>query len=221
MAFQANPLSLSMTNEAVGAWVKEGEAEEARARARAARAAKNPGGRASPPVRYKTPYLTVTDLQKPPKPWREFLCTDHPLKSYAFPRSFDDIKARLDGNVYEYIGNYVAAVFAVLCCVLYRKPKALAGGYAVLKIYAAAKRAPNGGRRDGFARKASDAIATVASWAIASYCNVALAVSYAVLIAFAIVVTHGAARRLDAPKPDWGKSPRRAKSHLGKLRLDG
>ena len=98
----------------------------ARARARA-RAAKNPGGRASPPVRYKTPYLTVTDLQKPPKPWRSS-CTDHPLKSYAFPRSFDDIKARLDGNVYEYIGNYVAAVFAVLCCVLYRKPKALAGG---------------------------------------------------------------------------------------------
>ena len=79
----------------------------------------------------------------------------------------------------------------------------------MLKIYAAAKRAPNGGRPNGFARKASDAIATVASWAIASYCNVALAVSYAVLIAFAIVVTHGAARRLDAPKPDWGKSPAR------------
>ena len=66
----------------------------------------------------------------------------------------------------------------------------------VMKIYAAAKRAPNGGRPNGFARKASDAIATVASWAIASYCNVALAVSYAVLIAFAIVVSHGAARRL-------------------------
>ena len=90
-----------------------------------------------------------------------------------------------------------------------------------MKIYGAAKRRGAGRRPDGFARKASDAIATVASWAIASYCNVALAVSYAVLIAFAIVVVHGATRRLDAPKPDWGKSPRRAKSHLGKLRLDG
>ena len=166
MAFQANPLSLSMTTVAVGAWVNEGEAEEARARARAARAAKNPGGRASPPVRYKTPYLTVTDLQKPPKPWREFLCTDHPLKSYAFPRSFDDIKARLDGNVYEYIGNYVAAVPSCACPL---PQTGWAGGVRPLIKYRPAR---SGAERRPTKRSRKASGASPASWAIASYCNV-------------------------------------------------
>jgi|AntAceMinimDraft_12_1070368.scaffolds.fasta_scaffold19199_2 hypothetical protein len=34
-------------------------------------------------TRYKMPYLTVTDLKRPAKGWREFLCTDFIAKSYS------------------------------------------------------------------------------------------------------------------------------------------
>ena len=115
-AFQANPLSLSVPNEVLSGWVNgsKAEAERARKAAAAAEAAKGGGkgrggggsgsgggGAAGPgrPVRYKMPHLTVDDLRRPAKGWREFLCTDFIMKSYSVPRSIVGPLARHLGHI--------------------------------------------------------------------------------------------------------------------------
>ena len=141
-AFQSNPLSLSYRAEDVAEYVKEERAEAERARRASEREASSRGGKNNngrgggvtpPPESYKLPYLTVGDLKKPPVEWREFLCTDHLARSYAFPRSLRELRRRVDGNVYAHVGNYVLAVFATFCVVLYQRPKALFGALFATK----------------------------------------------------------------------------------------
>jgi hypothetical protein len=110
-AFQANPLSLSVPNDFLSGWVNgnKEEAERPRKVASAAEAAKGGGkgrrggggGAVGPgrPLRYKMPHLTVDDLRRPAKGWREFLCTDFIMKSYSVPRSIVGPLARHLGNV--------------------------------------------------------------------------------------------------------------------------
>ena len=226
-AFVANPLSLSVSNEAVGDYVRENAALERRRLEDARRRREGSGrgggvrgrGRGSNDTtrRYKTPYLTVSDLQKPARPWREFFASDFPSRSYGLPRSMDEAKLRLDGNVYDFFGNYLALAFLIACAVLYNKPKALLGGYFLVRVWRVvpARTDPE----DGFARRSIRGVAVAATWAVGLYANVSLAASYAILATACVVAVHGCARRRDAPPPDWGRSPRRRDSALGKLRL--
>ena len=226
-AFVANPLSLSMSNEAVGAYVRESEALERRRLAEERRRQEGLGrgsggngrGRGSneAPHRYKTPYLTVSDLKKPAKPWREFFASDFLLRSYRVPRSLNEAKQTLDGNVYEFFGNYCTLAFFIACLVLYNKPKALLGGYFLYRVWVWVRsfRDPV----ESFAHRARHFVATITSWAVGLYANVSLAASYAILVTAFVVTVHGCTRKRDAPAPDWGRSPRRRDSALGKLRL--
>jgi hypothetical protein len=227
-AFVANPLSLSVSNEAVGAYVRESAAlerrrlaEEQRRRDGAGRGGGGNGrgrGASETPHRYKTTHLTVSDLRKPPQPWRAFFASDFPRRSYALPRSADEARRRLDGNVYEFFGNYLTVAFWVVCSVLYNKPKALVGGYFCYRLWRFA-RALDDGSPATFAAKTRTFVATAVVWAIGLYANVSLAASYAILITTVLVTAHGCTRRRDAPAPDWGRSPRKRDSALGKLRL--
>ena len=223
-AFVANPLSLSVSNEAVGDYMRESAALERR-RLEEARRRRDDGGNGrgfrgsneTTTRRYKTPYLTVSDLRKPAKPWREFFASDFPTRSYRAPRSVDEAKTRLDGNVYEFFGNYLTLAFLITCAVLYNKPKALLGGYFLYQMWRRVRsfRDPE----ESFAHRARTACATAVTWAVGLYANVSLAASYAVLITACVVAVHGCARRRDAPAPDWGRSPRRHRDGaLGKLR---
>ena len=224
----ANPLSLSVSNEAVGAYVRESAAlerrrlaEEQRRRDGAGRGGGGNGrgrGASEAPHRYKTAHLTVSDLRKPPEPWRAFFASDFPRRSYALPRSADEASKRLDGNVYEFFGNYLTVAFWVVCSVLYNKPKALVGGYFCYRLWRFA-RALDDGAPATFAAKTRTFVATAVVWAVGLYANVSLAVSYAILITTVLVTAHGCTRRRDAPAPDWGRSPRKRDSALGKLRL--
>ena len=236
-AFTANPLSLSMSNEAVGAFVRETEAVERRQRetdARRGRGAR--GGRAGDgfdetdragsgrrgassrnPVRYQTPYLTVSDLRKPAKPWREFFASDFLFRSYRFPRSLFEARLRLDGNVFEFFGNYRALGFVFAGCVLWREPRALLGGYALYELWRWVE--AHDDARESRGRKVRNVCAGIVSWVVALYAKVSLAVAYAILVTATFVVAHGSTRKRDAPAPDWGRSPRRRDSALGKLRL--
>ena len=235
-AFVANPLSLSVSNEAVGAYVRESAAlerrrlaEEQRRRDGAGRGGGGNGrgrGASETPHRYKTTHLTVSDLRKPPQPWRAFFASDFPRRSYALPRSADEARRRLDGNVYEFFGNYLTVAFWVVCSVLYNKPKALVGGYFCYRLWRFARSFETDGapRRElTFAAKTFENfrtfVATVVVWAVGLYANVSLAASYAILVTAFVVTVHGCTRKRDAPAPDWGRSPRRRDSALGKLRL--
>ncbi len=229
-AFTANPLSLSMSNEAVGAWVKDTKAEEEReARRRrdrsgggasGSRGGSSRGSSGSDTYAYKTPYLTVSDLRKPPAPWREFLCADDPRRGYAIPRSILDAKRRLDANAFTFLGNYRTAAFAVVCCVLYNDPRALVGAVVVARMWDALGRANANEDPRSFNAKFKRSLATIISWGVGAYCKVTVALSFAIVLVAAMIAVHGSLRRLDAPKPDYGKSPKRVKSHLGRLTRD-
>mmetsp|Transcript_18072 Transcript_18072/g.44796 ORF Transcript_18072/g.44796 Transcript_18072/m.44796 type:complete len:253 (-) Transcript_18072:231-989(-) len=248
MGFTANPLSLSMSNEGLNEWVKNGEAEAAAEKARREAAVNrgrggasgagtkksgdngrnsnqnrrggngnsNRGGeRGAMNTRYKMPYLTVTDLKRPAKGWREFLCTDFIAKSYSMPWSLAEIKLRLDTNLYNYIGNYLLVVLAVFVCVLYNRPLALVGGVVTMKMWDWAR---SGGDMQGSTMfQFKYGAATILSWAVMMYSNVTFAVSYAMLISVTVVVVHGVLRRLDAPSPSFARSPRTQNTSLGKM----
>ncbi len=96
-AFSPNPLSLSFSNQDINQWVREGEALERQRVADETRRKEGLGaggagghsggsgkhdalGNAKP--RFKTPYLTVSDLKKPAKGWREFFAADFFWRSY-------------------------------------------------------------------------------------------------------------------------------------------
>ena len=85
--------------------------------------------------RPKLAYLTIEDLKKKAKPWREFFSTDYLIKSYSVPRTKREAYARFDRNVYEYLGNYRRCSWIIALALLYKKPKAIAGGVIILKLY--------------------------------------------------------------------------------------
>ena len=164
------------------------------------------------------PYVTVNDLKKRSKGWREFLCTDFLSKSYGFPRGYVDAKRRLDSNAFEYLGNYRAVVFFIFAAVLYNKPLALVGGLALVRVWDWVE---GDGRedREGAMYRFKYLVAWILSWAVMFYSNVTLAASYGTLISTIVCVVHGVMRRTDAPKPCFRSSPRRREADLGGRRL--
>jgi len=178
-AFSPNPLSLSFSNQDINQWVREGEALERQRVADETRRKEGLGaggagghsggsgkhgalGNAKP--RFKTPYLTVSDLKKPAKGWREFFAADFFWRSYKVPRTLTELKLTLDGNVFEFFGNYVTLAFVFLCCVLYNKPKALLGGYLLIKLWAWVRSFDES--PDSFSYKTRNLSATLISWLV-------------------------------------------------------
>ena len=220
MAFTHNPLSMSLSSQDVSSWARESErqrvAEERRRKEGSGGDGKGNGNGHNAP-RFKTPYLTVTDLKKPALGWRSFFASDFFWKSYAMPRSLQEAQLRLDGNVFEFFGNYLTIAFIILCCVLYNKPKAFIGGYLLYKLWGWVR--SFGDDENSFSYKIRNLAATLISWLVGIYCKVTLAASYAILVTFTFAITHGCLRKRDAPGPDFGRSPRKSQSALGKLRL--
>ena len=226
-----NPISLGLPAEHVSKWAVDTHALERHvARMNAANAAQRDGAARSAggagqgadgrlrPYAYKMPYVTVNDLKKRSKGWREFLCTDFLSKSYGFPRGYVDAKRRLDSNAFEYLGNYRAVVFFIFAAVLYNKPLALVGGLALVRVWDWVE---GDGRedREGAMYRFKYLVAWILSWAVMLYSNVTLAASYGCAISTAVCVTHGVMRRTDAPKPCFRSSPRRREADLGGRRL--
>lgn len=164
------------------------------------------------------PYLTVADLKKPAKGWREFLCTDFITKSYSLPRSVAEMKIRIDTNLYNYVGNYLLVILAVFACVLYKRPMALFGGGVTMRMWEWVRRGEDIPGSSMYRFKY--VTATILSWAVMAYTKTTLAVSYAILASFVAVLTHGALRRLDAPAPCFARSPLRQRIRLGTGRGD-
>ena len=204
--FAGNPLSLSLGNADFNRWVKLGKtardaaaSERARDdgcgndRAGSSRASSRDDAR----HRFKTPYMTVDDLKKAPKPWREFLCTDHVRRSYAVPKDWMECKTRLDGNVYEYVGNYVRVGVIFGCVNLYKNPTALVGAVASANLYRWMD-------RNILATSDMQALrmfGTVVAWFVMMYTKASAALSTTMLMAMAFLGAHGSLRRRDAPKP--------------------
>ena len=204
--FPGNPLSLSLGNADFNRWVKLGKtAREASStdgarddgrgdeRAGCSRASSRNDAR----HRFKTPYMTVDDLKKGPKPWREFLCADRARRSYAVPRDWTECKVRLDGNVYEYVGNYVRMGVIFGCVNLYKNPTALVGAMASAKIY----RWMDQNIVATSDMQAVKMLGTVVAWFVMMYTKASAALSTTMVMTMVFLGAHGSLRRRDAPKP--------------------
>jgi hypothetical protein len=66
--------------------------------------------------------------------------------------------------VFEFFGNYVTLAFVFLCCVLYNKPKALLGGYLLIKLWAWVRSFDES--PDSFSYKTRNLSATLISWLV-------------------------------------------------------
>ena len=209
-AFTGNPLSLSLQQRDFNAWVVQNQ--RARDAANAPNAAAShastshraPHARTSTPSStsrravYKTPTMTVDDLSQPPKPWREFLRLDAATTAYALPRTMDDAKLRLDGNVYEFIGNYIRVGVIVGCAVAYRTPTAVAGAFASARLYAWSERHVSVATETR--HQVMRGVVTVVSWLVMMYTKASAAVSMTMMCTLAFACAHGCCRRRDAPK---------------------
>ena len=212
-AFVGNPLSLSLANQEFNAWVKTRNAgASSRARGTTTATTTTNGGSSTngrrreestttsattTTHRFKTPYMTTDDLQKPPKPWREFLRADQVFASYSIPKTVFECKVRLDGNVFEYIGNYVRMGVVFGCVAVYKNPTAVVGAVASAKLYQWMERnlAPTGELH------AVRLLGTMVSWFVMMYTKASAAMSMTMLLTMAFLLAHGCCRRLDAPKP--------------------
>ena len=210
-AFGANPLSLSLGQSEFNQWAKRAKNQDAapingrngahgRPNASAPASSSNArdvgsrDGRVK--TRYKTPYMTTDDLKKAPRAWREFLCTDHLMKSYSIPTSVDDARERLDGNVYDYVGNYARMGVIIGCAVLYRNPTAVVGAVATAKLYRWMDLNIGAtSEMQGFKM-----VGTVLAWFVMMYTKASAALSKTVLLTAAFLLVHGCLRRRDAPK---------------------
>lgn len=213
-AFVGNPLSLSLANQEFNAWARTTGASSrnahgptthgngtvsihGRRREESATTTTTTSATSAAKHRFKTPYMTTDDLQKPPKPWREFLRADQVLTSYSVPKTMFECKVRLDGNVFEYIGNYVRMGVVFGCVAVYKNPTAVVGAVASAKLYQWMERnlAPTGELH------AVRLLGTMVSWFVMMYTKASAAMSMTMLLTMAFLVAHGCCRRLDAPKP--------------------
>eukprot|EP00976_Prorocentrum_cordatum_P041939 849751-Prorocentrum_minimum.AAC.2 len=106
MTFNTNPLSLSIPQHTLDAWVHE-QAPHVDARSRR-----------NGPVARSLAYFTVDDLMQNPKPWREFFAVDRLREAYSFPERWRDAPSRVTANIYTYIGNYLRLALVLMLCVL-------------------------------------------------------------------------------------------------------
>ena len=106
MAFNSNPLSLSIPQATLDAWVHEQSPSV------------DTRGRRSAPVNRSLAYFTVDDLMQDPKPWREFFAMDRLRDAYSFPDRWRDTPSRITANIYTFIGNYLRVALVLMLCVL-------------------------------------------------------------------------------------------------------
>ena len=207
-AFGENPLSLSLGASDFQQWVKHRKhAEHApssseravngRPSPSASRPSDGNGRNARSAPRYKTPYMTTDDLRKAPRSWREFLCTDHVRASYSIPRSVEEAKVRLDGNAFDYVGNYTRMGVVFGCCVLYRNPTAIVGAVATAKMY----RWMDRNIAATSEMQALKMLGSVIAWFVMMYTKASSALSTTIVLTMGFLLAHGCLRRRDAPKP--------------------
>jgi len=149
----------------------------------------------------KLAFLTIEDLKKKARPWREFFSTDHLRKSYRVPRTREEVYVRFDRNVYEYLGNYRRCSWIIALALLYKKPKAIAGGVIILKLYDVLQVLGQTVAIQDSHKTVIQFFVQVLIWVVSIVTRVFASLSMAVAVVFTMLGLHAILLRLDAPKP--------------------
>uniref|UniRef100_A0A0D6QX83 PRA1 family protein n=1 Tax=Araucaria cunninghamii TaxID=56994 RepID=A0A0D6QX83_ARACU len=200
MAFSANPLSLCIPQGAFESWLRESGylevIDEGSIDSSADGSSKimsllsiNPFGK-----------LTTEDLCKDAVPWTgEFFdCGLGPAETYSWPTSITQMKLRMEENLKRYTRNYIYLSLVILGCFLYNMPVALLGLVTVFALWDMLRICSNkwGLQKYPFFHQMLVMIARLATAVIMIYCNVALALCWAGIFSFVVLVVHSSLRKL-------------------------
>lgn len=205
----ASPLSLAVPEESVKEYVEQQAREEdgrrggggGRARRRRGDGPASATGRAGKSLAY----MTVDELLRPARAWRDFAGGDVLADGYGAPRSQAELQGRWTDNGYYYVGNYFWVGGTCVACVLYKRPAALLGLCACLRAWdwlrtqrgtgAAARR-----EEQTTQYKLKHAGVTALTWLVAVFFSVGVALMNAALATVALVLLHATFRKPN-PRP--------------------
>jgi hypothetical protein len=149
MAFERNPLSLSLPQAAFEKWLRDSGyleildrcvLDHARIAGQGSLAALSKVIKINPFVN-----LTVEDLLQKPVSWTgEFFdCGLGPLETFSWPRTITQVKLRMEENVKRYTGNYLILVLIIFLCFLYKMPLAFVGIASIILLWDTLRKASN------------------------------------------------------------------------------
>eukprot|EP01018_Ginkgo_biloba_P009961 Gb_19254 [translate_table: standard] len=212
MAFSVNPLSLSIPQGAFETWLRDSGYLEILDGC----AVDNSVGGSTKFSSLLTinPFgkLTTEDLCRDAVPWTgEFFdCGLGPGETYSWPTSVTQMKLRMEENLKRYTRNYIYLSLVILACFLYKMPMALLGLVLLLAFWDILRVLSNrwGLQKYPFFHQILILIAKFVTAIIMIYCKVALALCWAGIFSFTVMVLHSSFRKITPPKQTLPKDKR-------------
>lgn len=210
MAFSPNPLSLSIPQGAFESWLRESGYLEVIDGGDIDRSAEEESGKFSSLLAIN-PFgkLTTEDLGREAVSWTgEFFdCGLGPAQTYSWPSSITQMKLRMEENLKRYARNYLYLSLVILACFLYKMPVALLGMISVFAMWDMLRMCSNkwGLQQYSFLHQMLLMIARLVTALVMIYCNVALALCWAGIFSFIVLVAHSSLRKLTPQKQSANK----------------
>mmetsp|Transcript_4938 Transcript_4938/g.16094 ORF Transcript_4938/g.16094 Transcript_4938/m.16094 type:complete len:215 (+) Transcript_4938:219-863(+) len=202
-SFVASPLSIGMldpkANRDVARWIEEVSPDkETTERLRTLGARGKRDGKHYP----RLSEMTVKDLSRPALPWSSFFGWDAGKlrDSYSLFVGIEAAKERtewMEINIVHYIRNYMVVVLICTCCVLYKRPLAIAGLAVVAKAWDWLREY---GMRPGMdshptKKRRAHAAVTIFTWVVLMFTQATTAIFIALFASGIAVCSHAAIRK--------------------------
>ncbi|CAK9198878.1 unnamed protein product [Sphagnum jensenii] len=207
MAFERNPLSLSLPQAAFEKWLRDSGyleildrcvLDHARIAGQGSLAALSKVIKINPFVN-----LTVEDLLQKPVSWTgEFFdCGLGPWETFSWPRTITQVKLRMEENVKRYTGNYLILVLIIFLCFLYKMPLAFVGVASIVSLWDTLRKASDewGLERTSFRYRSLVFLSNIVTVVLMVFCKIAVALCWAGITSFLVVTMHSCLRRITSP----------------------
>lgn len=221
MAFSANPLSLSLPQRAFETWLRDSGYLEIIDDCAIDESAKAAGGSSKlSSLLTINPFakLTTEDLSRDAVSWTgEFFDSGlGPTHSYSWPSSITQMKLRMEENLKRYTRNYIYLSLLILVCFLYKMPVALLSLISILAFWDMLRVCSNKWGLENYPaiHQTLVLIAKLVTAIIMFYCKVALALCWAGIFSFTVLIVHSSLRKINNPK----KPVHKEKHHKLQLR---
>lgn len=207
MAFSANPLSLSLPQRAFETWLRDSgylEIIDECAIDDSVEAAAGSNKLSSLLTINPFAKLTAEDLSRDAVPWTgEFFDSGlGPAHTYSWPSSITQMKLRMEENLKRYTRNYIYLSLLILACFLYKMPVALLSLISILAFWDMLRICSNRWGLENYPtlHQMLVLIAKFVTAGIMFYCKVALALCWAGIFSFIVLIVHSSLRKITNPR---------------------
>lgn len=215
MAFSANPLSLSLPQGAFETWLRESGYLEIIDDCVIDDSVETAGGSNKlSSLLTINPFakLTTEDLSRDAVAWTgEFFDSGlGPAHTYSLPSSITQMKLRMEENLKRYTRNYIYLSLLILACFLYKMPVALLSLISILAFWDMLRICSNRWGLENYPalHRMLVFIAKLVTAAIMFYCKVALALCWAGIFSFIVLIAHSSFRKITNPRKPLHKEKR-------------